>query len=206
MLSAVTGSRGLFASAGVFQPLVMVAGIVEQTITGFVDNIAGALPKILTGIVFLVVSYVAIKLGMVVVRAALRQMFRREPIYVRLVSTVVLVFLWFGVLLTFLTAVGLGPIAASLGTASGFLALGVSYALSDMIKDAVAGVYLLRDPDFEVGDRVVAADTDGVVQAIELRKTRFDVGDDVVVRANAEVEKKWTRKPRNGETPPAGTE
>lgn len=196
MLSAVTGSRGLVASGGVFQPITTVAGIIEATVTGFLENVAGALPNILTGIVFLAVSYVAIKLLMRVVRAVLRRMFRSQPIYARLVSTVILVFLWFGVLLSFLTAVGLGPIAASLGTASGFLALGVSYALSDMIKDAVAGVYLLRDPDFEVGDRVVAVDTEGVVQAIELRKTRFDVGEDTVVRANAEVEKKWTRKPR----------
>lgn len=206
MLSAATGSWSPSA-AGVFQPISMVAGIVEQTVTGFIHNIAGVLPAILTGVVFLVVSYVAIKLGMVVVRGVLRQMFRNEPIYVRLVSTVVGVFLWFGVLLTFLTAVGLGPIAASLGTASGFLALGVSYALSDMIKDVVAGVYLLRDPDFEVGDRVVASETEGVVQAIELRKTRFDVGDDIVVRANAEVEKKWTLKSRSGvEEPAAGSE
>ena len=32
--------------------------------------------------------------------------------------------------------------------------LGVSYALSSMIEDAVAGVYLLRDPDFMPGDRI----------------------------------------------------
>ena len=44
--------------------------------------------------------------------------------------------------------------AASLGTATGFIALGVAYALSDMIEDTVAGVYLLRDPDFAVGDTV----------------------------------------------------
>jgi small-conductance mechanosensitive channel len=62
-----------------------------------------------------------------------------------------------------------------------------------MIADAVAGVYLLRDPDFMPGDRVTAGDTTGVVEAIELRKTRLSVGDDVVVRGNAEIEKKWTK-------------
>lgn len=173
-------------------PTISVAGIVDETFQGFLANIASALPKLLTGIVFLALSYVVIKLIMLVVRAVLRRTFRDQPIYVQLGGTIVQIFLWFGVLLSFLSAVGLGPIAASLGTASGFLALGVAYALSDMIEDAVAGVYLLRDPDFNVGDTVTAADTTGTIESIELRKTRFSVGDDTVVRANAAVESKWT--------------
>lgn len=179
-------------------PTVSVAGIVDETFHRFLENIAGALPKLLTGAVFLVLSYVAIRLIMVVVQAVLGRTFRGQPVYVQLGSTIVRVFLWFGVLLSFLSAVGLGAIAASLGTASGFVALGVAYALSDMIEDAVAGVYLLRDPDFNVGDRVVAADTEGTIEAIELRKTRFSVGGDTVVRANAAVESKWTLKGEGG--------
>lgn len=175
------------------------AGIVNDTLTAFADRVIATLPTMLSGAVFLGVSYVAIRIVMAVLRKVLSRTFPKQPVYVQLTSTIVLVFLWFGVLLSFLTTVGLGAIAASLGTASGFLALGVSYALSDMIKDAVAGVYLLRDPDFEPGDRVLTSDFEGVVQKIELRKTRFSVGDDTVVRANAEVEKKWTRKPREGE-------
>lgn len=176
------------------QPVATLGAIVEETLAQFAENVMDVLPAILTGLVFLAVSYVAIKVIMFVVNRVLRRTFRNEPVYVQLTSTIVAVFLWFGVLLSVLTAVGLGAIAASLGTASGFLALGVSYALSDMIKDAVAGVYLLRDPDFEVGDRVVAADTDGVVEAIELRKTRFAVEGDTVVRGNAEIEKRWTKR------------
>jgi len=105
-----------------------------------------------------------------------------------------IVFLAFGVGLSFLSVVGLDGIAASLGTATGFLALGVSYALSEMLADAVAGVYLLRDPDFNPGYTVDIGGTVGEVQAIELRKTRLDVDGDTVVRGNAEIEKQWTRK------------
>lgn len=173
-------------------PIVSVAGIIDEAFRGFLADVASALPKLLSGVVFLSLSYVAIRFIMVVVRTVLQRSFRGQPIYVQLGSTIVKVFLWFGVLLSFLSAVGLGPIAASLGTASGFLALGVAYALSDMIEDVVAGVYLLRDPDFNVGDTVTAADTTGTIEAIELRKTRFSVGDDTVVRANAAVEAKWT--------------
>ncbi|MFB6073028.1 MAG: mechanosensitive ion channel domain-containing protein [Halobacterium sp.] len=130
----------------------------------------------------------------VAVRAVLGRVFPRQPIYVQLGGTLTSVALWFGALLAFVAAVGLPEIAAALGTASGFLALGVSYALSGMLADAVAGLYLLRDPEFNPGDEVVAGDVTGTVETVELRKTRFDVDGDRVVRANADVEKKWTKK------------
>jgi len=158
------------------------------------DGIVTALPDILAGIVFLAVSAVVIKLVMVAVRWLLARVLPGEaPVYRQFIAAIVLVFLWFAVGLSFLSIVGLTLVAASLGTATGFLALGVSYALSGMIADAVAGVYLLRDHDFNPGDRIRAGDTTGEVAAIELRKTRFLVDGGVVVRANAEIEKNWTK-------------
>ena len=80
-----------------------------------------------------------------------------------------------------MSILGPGEIAASLGTATGFITLGVAYALSEMIdtggytvveifatpgvakfsvsyshryEDTVAGVYLHRDPDSNVDYQV----------------------------------------------------
>jgi len=168
--------------------------VVDRAIDGFLGNVVDALPEILTGLVFLALAAVLIRLVVAVVRWFLRRIYHSQPIYVQMGGTLASIGLWFGALLAFLSAVGLPEIAAALGTASGFLALGVSYALSGMLADAVAGIYLLRDPDFNPGNTVVAGDVTGTVKTIELRKTRFEVGDDTVVRANAEVEKKWTKK------------
>lgn len=174
--------------------LPLQGGVVQQALDQFVRNIVAVLPDLLTGLVFLVLAFVLIQLVMFVVKTALNRALPGEsPVYRQFVSTIVLVFLWFGVALAFLSIVGLDGIATSLGTATGFLALGVSYALSGMIADAVAGVYLLRDPDFDPGDTVDIGGTVGTVKAIELRKTRLTVGEDTVVRANAEIEKKWTK-------------
>ena len=157
------------------------------------SDIEAALPAVLTGLLFLVVAGALVRLIQYLLRTSLRRVFRQDPIYAQFVSTVVAVFLWFGVALTFLTLVGLGQIALALGTASGFLALGVSYAVSGMIADAVSGIYLLRDPDFNPGDRVDVGGTVGTVEKIELRKTRLAVDDGLMVRGNAEIEKKWTK-------------
>ena len=180
---------------GTTAPAGSVDDIVGTAIADFLTSIAAAVPRLLEGLVFLVLAAVVVKLVMVVVRALLGRVLPGDsPVYRQFVSTLVLAFLSFAVLLSFLSIVGLDAIAASLGTATGFVALGVSYALSDMIEDAVAGVYLLRDEDFMPGDEVKVGDVEGRVKSIELRKTRFTVDGDTVVRANGGVEKQWTKR------------
>jgi len=170
------------------------SGLLQRALFDFFDRLAAAIPTILTGLVFVALAAILVKVVLGVLKAVLSRTMRGEsPVYRQFLTTIVAVFLWFGVGLSTLSVVGLDGIAASLGTAAGFVALGVSYATSDMIADAVAGVYLLRDPDFEAGDTVRVGDMEGVVGTIELRKTRFSVGEDTVVRGNADIEARWTK-------------
>jgi small-conductance mechanosensitive channel len=168
---------------------------IQRTINEFAVGIQTAAPRILTGLVFLALAYVGIRLLTGALRRTLGAVYPDEQgLIVDLGVTIASVFLWFAVALTLLDIFGMGEIAASLGTSAGFVALGVSYALSNMIADTVAGVYLLRDPDFNPGDEVKSDPVTGTVAAIELRKTRFRNADgDTVVVANRDVEKKWTQ-------------
>lgn len=178
---------------GALEPFL---SIVTEALNKLVSDIAGALPRILAGVIFLFVAAMLVKLVKYGLKLTLRRAFPKEPkVYRQFLVAIVMIFLWFGVGLSFLSVVGLEQIAASLGSAAGFLALGVSYALSSVIADVVAGVYLLRDEDFMPGDTVDIGGTVGVVQSIELRKTRLAVndGEDTMVRNNAEIEKKWTK-------------
>lgn len=168
---------------------------VARTINGFADGLQTAAPRLLSGLVFLTVAYAGIRLVTGVLRRTLDRVYPADQ---RLVAdlgvTIASIFLWFGAALTLLKIFGMGEIAASLGTAAGFVALGVSYALSNMLADTVAGVYLLRDPDFNPGDEVKSDPVTGTVTAIELRKTRFrNAAGETVVVANRDVEKKWTQ-------------
>jgi small-conductance mechanosensitive channel len=175
-------------------PIQSLSGVLTGVLDRIVTDVLAAAPGILTGLVFLAVAWVLVRVVLSVVRPAIGSLYRAEDeLVVDLLVTVVGVFLWFAVILTFLKIVGMGDIAASLGTATGFIALGVSYALSNMLADTVAGVYLLRDPDFAVGDEVVVDGTTGEVTGIELRKCRLRVEDDTVVVANRDVEKRWRK-------------
>lgn len=85
-------------------------------------------------------------------------------------------FLLYSLTLAVLAVLGFSELAASLGTAVGFVGLGVAYAMKDVIGDVVSGVYLLRDPDFEVGGSVVTGEGD------------------LLVASNSAVDKKWTKE------------
>lgn len=169
----------------------LVAEAVERLLT----DVTAAVPRIVAGVVFLLVAAVVVKVITLLIRWVLgRTLVGESPVYRQFITAVVTALLWFSVALAFLGVVGLESVAMALGTASGFLALGVSYALSGMIADAVAGIYLLRDPDFNPGDTITAGDVTGEIRTIELRKTRIAVDGDTVVRGNAEIEKRWTKR------------
>ena len=174
--------------------MTQISSLVARSLSNFVEGLIVAVPRLLSGLIFLALAYATVRIVLSVVRRSIGRLYVGDRELVGdLIVTLVAIFLWFGVALTFLKVVGMGDIAASLGTAVGFIALGVSYALSEMIEDTVAGVYLLRDPDFNVGYRVEAKGVTGTVAAIELRKTRIDTdAGDRIVMANREIEPRWT--------------
>ena len=172
--------------------MVALAGLLEETATALRDDVVTAVPRVVSAALFTLLAYVGKRVVLSVLRRVLARMFsdRRE-----LFVTVVGVFLWSGAALAVPKILGKGEVAASLGTAVGFVALGVSYALSGIIGDTAAGVYLLRDPDFEVGDRVVVGDIEATVAAIELPKSRFvHENGDTTVLANRDVESEWMKR------------
>jgi small-conductance mechanosensitive channel len=188
----VTAAGAYWQVIDMVQPSQFLVGTVEQ----FVAGLRAAAPKLLAGLLFLILAYIAIKLVRLVLRSALERAYPGDQQLIADFGVLVVsIFLWFGAGLALLKIVGMGELAASLGTAAGFIALGISYALSEMIEDTVAGVYLLRDPDFNHGDRVMTGSSTGIVTEIGLRKSRFRLDNgDTLVLANRDVESKWTRQ------------
>lgn len=170
--------------------------VLRETGTTFTSQLVAALPDLLTAGLFLVLAYVAIRTIQWLTRRSLQRMYPTDQrLIVDFAVLVVGAGLWFAAVLALLTILGMRNIAASMGAASGFVALGVAYALSDVIADTVAGIYLLKDPDFNYGDRVTVDDVTGEVTDIGLRKSRIELDDgDRVVFGNETVDKGWTRQ------------
>lgn len=149
--------------------------------------------KILTAAGFLVLAGIGIKYSGKIVRKILSRKFEEETI-LNLLETVVKGLLWFSAALITLSILGFGEIAAALGTAAGFVALGVSFALKDVLSDTVAGIYLAKDPDFNNGDNVEVDGVEGEIKDVGLRKTRINLEEgNLRIINNSDVEKKWTK-------------
>ncbi len=150
------------------------------------------LTRILTAAAFLVIASFAIGYSGRVVRKVLSKKFEEETI-LNLLESISKGLLWFSAVLIILSILGFSEIAAALGTAAGFVALGVSIALKNVLSDTVAGVYLAKDPDFNNGDRVEVDDVKEEITDVGLRKTRLRLEDgNLRVINNSDAEKKWT--------------
>jgi small conductance mechanosensitive channel len=64
------------------------------------------------------------------------------------------------------------PLTA-LVAALGAVSLAVSLALQDILKNLVAGLYLLIEKPFRIGDRLVVRTFDGTVENVDIRTTQL---------------------------------
>ncbi|MFO7793680.1 MAG: mechanosensitive ion channel [Candidatus Nanohaloarchaea archaeon] len=148
--------------------------------------------RILTALAFVIFASIAIK----IVSRSLRKIFERkysEDTIVNLLESLSKGLMWFSAVLIILSILGFSEIAAALGTATGFIALGISFALKDVLADTVAGIYLAKDQDFNNGDQVKVDGQEGEIIDVGLRKSRLKLeSGNTLVLNNSDVEKKWT--------------
>jgi small-conductance mechanosensitive channel len=79
------------------------------------------------------------------------------------------------------TVAGFGVILAAFATLAGALALAVGFAAQDLIANFVAGVFIIQDEPFAVGDWIEWNGNEGVVREIQLRVTKLDTFDNEMV-------------------------
>ncbi|MDS0297280.1 mechanosensitive ion channel family protein [Halogeometricum sp. S1BR25-6] len=75
------------------------------------------------------------------------------------------------------TVAGFGQVIAAFATLAGALALALGFAAQDLLSNFVAGVFILKDKPFEVGDWIEWNDMSGRVEDIDLRVSRVKTFD-----------------------------
>jgi len=79
------------------------------------------------------------------------------------------------------TIAGFGVVLAAFATLAGALALAFGFAAQDLIANFVAGVFIIQDEPFAVGDWIEWDGNSGVVREIQLRVTKLDTFDNELV-------------------------
>ncbi|MBX0285900.1 mechanosensitive ion channel family protein [Haloarcula salinisoli] len=72
---------------------------------------------------------------------------------------------------------GYPVILGAFATIAGALALGFAFAASDIIENFVAGIFILKDKPFEIGDYIEWNGNGGIVREIDLRVSKLDTWD-----------------------------
>jgi small-conductance mechanosensitive channel len=79
------------------------------------------------------------------------------------------------------TVAGFDSFLAAFATLGGALALALGFAAQDLVANFVAGVFILKDRPFGVGDWIEWDDRSGVVREIDLRVTKVETFNNEIV-------------------------
>ena len=92
------------------------------------------------------------------------------------------------IVLIFLVLTALGVDTTSLLASLGLLGLIVGLGVTSLIEDIVAGIFIIAEHLFDVGDIVVVDGFRGTVEQIGIRSTQFkDVGGDILIMRNSSI-------------------
>jgi small-conductance mechanosensitive channel len=161
---------------------------VDALLAAYGDAIVSFVVTLLLFVVSFAVIYVVGR--SVLVRLTKRTLDAREfsPAVVGLGSSLAGAFALVGAFALAATVAGFGVILAAFATLTGALALAVGFAAQDLVANFVAGVFILKDEPFEVGDYVEWDGNGGVVREIQLRVTKLDTsGNELLTVPNGDL-------------------
>lgn len=98
-----------------------------------------------------------------------------------LLRRIVVYGLWFAVLMYVTVELKLEEIFIPLLGASVLVGAAVALAVKNALSDAVAGIFLLLDRHFNIGDEIETMKYRGEIIDVTLRKTRLKTGDGTIV-------------------------
>ena len=145
--------------------------------SGIVASVIGFVLTIVTFVVAFLVLYLVGRT--VLVRVTKQALNQREfsPAVVSLGESIAGAIALFGAVAVAATVAGFPTILSAFATITGALALGVAFAAGDIIENFVAGIFILKDKPFEVGDYIEWNGNGGIVRKIDLRVSKLDTWD-----------------------------
>lgn len=95
------------------------------------------------------------------------------PALATLLSDLLRFIFWILTLAAILNVLGLKEISLALGGSIAVLGFGLSKSISSVTGDLIAGIFLIIDEDFQVGVRIKSNGIEGIVESLDIRKTKI---------------------------------
>ncbi|MBE0524050.1 MAG: mechanosensitive ion channel [Methanosarcinales archaeon] len=111
-------------------------------------------------------------------------------------------FLWFSILMYIMAELKLQELLVPLLGASFLVGAAVALAVKDILADAMAGIFLLTDKHFDIGDQIETMNHKEEIISVSLRKTRIRTDDStVVILPNGKIDSSgWVLTEKRKET------
>jgi small-conductance mechanosensitive channel len=173
----------------------------EAVIESIAEAAVEATPRLALAAGFLFVAAIGVRLTVDGVSGRVGTV-AGNPAQQRLLELSVRTLLWFVIGLVTLALLGFEQLATALGTASGFLALGITFGVRQALSEVIAGLYLIEDEEFVRGQRITTDSETGTIEHVGLRRTklRSDESQDRTIISNDRIESKWKLHADDGQT------
>jgi len=149
----------------------------NESLKTFLENFS--LFRVLSAIIFFLITW-ALVWGLRVLSEVLAGKFARYRLFISSAYPVLRLFIWVCAIAFVIFAIFSPPFNTIIAiSASAGLAIGLG--AQDLIKNVIAGILILFDHPFRVGDMVQVGDHYGEVRNIGLRSTRLQTFDDSTV-------------------------
>jgi small conductance mechanosensitive channel len=156
----------------------------ENFWSNFIESLIAGIPNLLTALVIFVVSLYLARILSNLVRRVLQRRSVPAGVTQLLAELVLWVIIGAGTIMALQRFFDVTAFLAGLG----ILGFTIGFALQDIMKNFAAGVILLLQPPFRVGETIGVKGFEGIVLKIDLRATEMRAADGrVVILPNAEV-------------------
>ncbi len=155
---------------------------VQSTLLELLGSSLEILPGLLLAIIFLVITRFAAGFCRKIVRNIASSTVKSLSLQSLIIQTSYVAVWIIGILLACAFAfpgLGLGDLIALLGLGS----VAIGFAFQDIVKNFLAGILLLLQEPFAIGDEIIVSDFQGKVERVALRATRIRTyqGEEVVI-------------------------
>jgi small conductance mechanosensitive channel len=150
----------------------------------FIANFLGGLPNLLTALAIFIVSLYLAR----IISNILRRVLKRQKAPEGVTQILTQLILWTVIALGAITALERFFEVTAFLAGLGIIGFTIGFALQDIMKNLAAGIILLMQQPFHVGEVIGAAGFDGTVQQIDLRTTQMETTDGrIVILPNANI-------------------
>lgn len=152
-----------------------MSGIIETIVNSFNDligEVVKTVPNLLTAIMVLFLTKYAVQVVLKLSEEAGKRAIKSPSLQILLKKTSQVGIWTVGILLACVLAFpgfDLGDIVATLGISS----VAIGFAFQDIFKNFLAGIILLLEEPFRIGDEVIIGDYQGTVKNISIRTTQI---------------------------------